>query len=260
MKTYRRYTYIAIVVWGISLLSTYTAQADASAYKPHGYAAFQQGNYAFLSTNYTAAIRYYLHARNTGFAPGELYFNLGNAYYRSGNLGKSIAAYLRAQALLPRHRDVQHNLATARENTIDNILPQISSDTLRSFLFFYYYFSPDELLWSAAILCALFFLMGTCSLFYFRRTLRPLLWLIGICAAAALTLGTLKSYRFATPTHGVIISPEAIVHAGPGSAYTQLFTLHDGAEVRVDEIHNEWVKIDVTATKGWLHTDTIELL
>ena len=80
-----------------------------------------EANKALIAENYYDAISKYESILNDGYESAELYYNLGNAYYRSEQLGKSIWAYSNALDIAPRNRDVAHNLSMANAQIVDRI-------------------------------------------------------------------------------------------------------------------------------------------
>ncbi len=233
---------------------------EAAQQMPRGQFAFDRANTAYTEKEYDKAIRLYSRARTTGFAPGALYYNLGNAHYRKGDLGNAIAAYLKAQQLIPRNDDVRENLATARSQTEDTIHPAPPPQALRSFLFLYYYFSADELLWLSAFFCAALFLFLILHTLIPRKTLVTFSFIVGLLMAVTTVTGAIKTYYYVTPTAAVVTVPKATVRAGPGEIYSETFILHNGTEAQVDDVEGEWVKIDVTRRKGWIPRTSVTLL
>lgn len=83
--------------------------------------AFEHGNQLYLQAKYPDAITQYEKIIANGWESGELYFNLGNAYYKSGNIQRAILNYERAAQMLPRDDDVQFNLQLANLQVVDKI-------------------------------------------------------------------------------------------------------------------------------------------
>ena len=92
-----------------------------------------EANKALIAENYYDAISKYESILNDGYESAELYYNLGNAYYRSEQLGKSIWAYSNALDIAPRNRDVAHNLSIANAQIVDRI------EMPKSFVFITFY-------------------------------------------------------------------------------------------------------------------------
>ena len=92
-----------------------------------------EANKALIAENYNDAIVKYESILKDGYESAELYYNLGNAYYRSEQLGKSIWAYSNALDIAPRNRDVAHNLAIASAQIVDRV------EMPKSFIFITFY-------------------------------------------------------------------------------------------------------------------------
>ena len=88
---------------------------------------FEQGNTLYNDGNYTLAIEKYQSILDNGKHSAELYFNLGNAYYKLNNIAPSIYYYEKALQLAPNDKDILNNIAFARNMTIDDIatIPEI---------------------------------------------------------------------------------------------------------------------------------------
>ena len=81
----------------------------------------QTANDAFQAKNYAKAIETYEALLAADAHSYVLYYNLGNSYYRSGEIGRAILNYERAQLYQPNDPDVQHNLMVARQQLVDDL-------------------------------------------------------------------------------------------------------------------------------------------
>ena len=113
-------------------------------------------NLAYEEARYGEAIERYRQLIAEGFDSGQLHYNLGNAFLRSGDLGRAIASYRRAQRRRPRDEDLRANLAFARKSAKDAIQPPEPSRVLSTLFFWHFGMSPAELAVAAAILSLLF--------------------------------------------------------------------------------------------------------
>ncbi len=224
------------------------------------YTVFVQANQLYKATNYARAIELYKKAESLDFKPGALYYNLGNAYYRAGDLGKAIAAYLKARALLPRDSDVLENLNTARAQTLDKIIPAAPPVALKQFLFFYYKFSVDELLWTTAFFIAAFFIFLSIYAFVPNPQLKKIIRIIAVVSIIIGATAAVKFYRLSKHSDAVVISKEAIIRSGPDKSYAEIFVLHNGTEVKVLEKRAGAAKIKVDSKKGWININNIEII
>ncbi len=226
--------------------------------------AFQEGNDAYNATNYDRAVRMYHKAAEMNFRPAALYYNLGNSYYRLGKLGNAIADYRRARLLQPRDADSKENLAIARSQAEDGLKIQTLPDTVKSFLFLYYYIGFDELIWLCAAVSALFFLLAILYLFVRRRLLKSLLVVLACVTLLLAATAGLHCYNRFLRHDAVVIADQAPVHSGPMDSYPDIFILHDGSEARVLERQDAWVKIQVVIAdekkRGWINQADIVIL
>ena len=247
------FTFAAIVLAGFVITQQCAASDDA-------YTVFVQANQVYKNTNYSKAILLYNKAALLGFSPGGLYYNLGNAYYRSGKLGKAIVSYLKARQLLPRDSDVIENLNIARAETIDNVATEESPAALRQFLFLYYKFSLDELLWATAVLIAILFIALSVYAFF---PFSPIKRIIKITAVILIIIGiasAVKFYNISSHSTAVVISKAAVVRAGPGDSYAEIFVIHNGTEVKILEKKKNSAKIRVDKKKGWINISDFDII
>jgi tetratricopeptide (TPR) repeat protein len=197
---------------------------------------------------------------NAGAQDGRLYYNLGNAYFKAGDLGRAILNYRRAQALLPRDGDVAANLKLARDKTSDRI--EVEDEGLIKLVRrLVGWTSLDEaavVAWvSWAVLCGL----GVGAILRPSRR-RALLYLAGVVAMlllwSALSIGVgLLDQR----DSAVVVAAEVEVYSGPGEDYLTEFTLHAGAEVRLVERRGDWVRIALPGDlQGWAPDEAVSEL
>ncbi len=238
----------------------FTPATPVRAETDEGCAAFLQANAAYNQTNFSRAIRLYKKAEALRFTPGGLYYNLGNAYYRDGRLGNAIASYLRARRLLPRDSDVVENLKTARDQTEDGIATREPAAALRQFLFVYYKFSVDELMWTSAVFVALLFIGLAVYAFAPWPALRRLLTIVAVITVVAGSAAGCRLYEARAGRHAVVVADTAVVRAGPNDTFAEMFILHDGTEIKVLEKDTQWAKIQVAKKKGWIERRTIDTI
>ena len=101
---------LAVLVAG----DAYAQESSATGLMAGANERYERGEYAEAAQQYEALI-------DRGYSDAALYFNLGNPYLESGDLGRAILNYLRAQELSPRDPDIRGNLELARAMTLDSI-------------------------------------------------------------------------------------------------------------------------------------------
>jgi hypothetical protein len=209
-----------------------------------------------------AALRYDSLAQ-MGYANAELYFNLGNAHFRAGNVGQAIWAYRVGQQLAPRDPDIEANLTVARlaaRDRIETIPPGFWKQlwiTLGSLL------SLREGAWLVTILWGALwlFIAGWLFLPSFRGwaaaaiRMAATAWMIAAVIFAA-------RYLEVTDTNGaVLIAAEAEAKSGPGNEFDAVFTGHAGLECTVRGNQNGYVLVELTNGRvGWVPESDIKLL
>ncbi len=227
-----------------------------SVTKKNGDDAYAKGNYQQAISDYKEVLR---HGKSA-----DVYYNLGNAYYRSDSLPQAILAYERASLLSPGDADIRFNLQFARSKTIDKIAP-------KSEMFFVaWYRSLVNLVgidsWSNLSLVSL-----TLSLLLLLAYLfSPLVSLrkIGFFGSAGFlvvfVLSTLFAYRQKSMIDNhcgaIVMSPSVNVKKTPDAKSSDVFVLHEGTRVEItDATLSQWRGVRLSdGREGWLATSQLE--
>jgi tetratricopeptide (TPR) repeat protein len=236
-------------------LSLQTAQATTKT----------QADSAYVQGNYQQAIILYEEILKSGQS-AEIYYNLGNAYYRQDDITHAVLNYERALMLSPGDGDIRFNLQMAQSKTIDKIIPE------SEMFFVTWYHSLTNLSsvdgWARMALVALTLAIVLALVYLFSNPV----WLrkVGFfCALAMLVffvLGNLFAWQQKqelTNRRGAIIMKGAVpVKSTPAKDGTDLFILHEGTKVNVtDNSMREWKEIRVPDGKqGWIETNQIEII
>jgi len=226
---------------------------------------FQQGNEYFVQKQFDKAIESYRQLINSGYEGTSLFYNLGNAYYRSGKIGYAILYYEKALRLSPGDEDIKHNLALANLKTIDKLesLPQF-------FLFDWWegllaLFSTSG--WT--IISYIFYILFIFSVgfyFYAKNVLQQkivlisgltgLLFLIFSCS-----LLMIKLNRELNVKNGIVIENTVNVKLSPDPASNDAFIVHEGLKIRLEDEVDNWVKIRLEDGKvGWIQEDNAKVI
>ncbi len=220
---------------------------------------------AYVQEHYQQAARQYNALLQQGVS-AELYYNLGNCYYRMDSITQAVIAYERALLLSPGDADIRFNLQMARSKTIDKITPE-------SEMFFVTWYrslvniqSVDAWARMALIALAVAIVLVLVYLFADRIWLRK----VGFFGAGLLLVVFLLSNLFAWQqkrgldhrTGAVIIRSAVNVKSTPSKNGTELFILHEGTRVTItDDTMQGWKEIRVDDGKqGWLETSEIEVI
>lgn len=220
-------------------------------------ADFSAANQLYAEGKFADAASAYEKILASGAASPNLLFNYGNAEFKSGNLGKAIAAFRRAELLAPRDSEIRANLnfvrnqvqgATVREKFWQGWLGNLSLDEWTIFTTIAFWLT--------------FLLLAAKQL---RPALAPRLksanWIFAALTIFSGTiLGVQAAGHFSNQT-AVVISSEAQIRSGPFDDAQNAFAVHDGAELSVLDRHGDWIQIaDGSGRTGWLQAKQVEVL
>jgi tetratricopeptide (TPR) repeat protein len=220
---------------------------------------------AYAGEQYQKAAKLYEQLLQQGVS-ADLYYNLGNAYYRMDNITQAVLNYERALTLAPGDADVRFNLQMARSKTIDKIVPESEMFFVTWYRSLVNLMSVDGWAWTG--LAALFAAIVLTLLYLFSSPI----WLrkVGFFGGALSLLLFVLSSLFAwqqKQAHlqrpGAIIVRSAVnVKSTPSKNGTDLFILHEGTKVTVtDSTMKGWKEIRVADGKeGWVETSEIEVI
>ena len=225
----------------------------------------QQAESAYAQEHYQQAISDYETLLKQGVS-AELYYNLGNAYYRTDQMPKAVLNYERALLLSPGDADIRFNLQMARSKTIDKITPESEMFFVTWYRSLVNLMSVDAWARTALIALAIAIILALAYLFSDRIWLRK----VGFFGALLLVVVFLLSNLFAFHqkrkltyrTGAVIMTTSVPVKSTPSKNGTDLFILHEGTRVTItDNSMKDWKEIRVDDGKeGWIETNKIEII
>jgi tetratricopeptide (TPR) repeat protein len=244
------------VFLALVLLSAAPAFAQSTAQS-----LFEKGNAAYQQDSFASALTYYLKIPEQAQKESAgLYYNLGNTYYKLGNLGKAILYYERALQLNPNDEEARQNLAIAKEKTIDRFDELPKTLVRNAYLGLLQLFSPNG--WAVVSVVGFSLLLLGLGLYLFSRWGRAGF----VTAFAGLLLGTLalllafghQNYR-ATHRKAIVLSASAYVKSGPSQSAEDVLILHEGTAAIILQSFEGWRKIRLPDGKlGWIPAEDIE--
>lgn len=223
--------------------SAVAARSDDTA------ATFNQANKLYEQGKFSEAAAVYQSLIRQGRISAPIYFNLGNAWFKSGNVGRAVFAYRKAGNLAPRDPDVRANLRFARR--------QIGTDENGEFkwgLWIHALTTNEWSLLAAASLWVWFLiLMARQWRPEWKKSLRLSALVMGtITLVACAGLAVVVHDRFFVKA-AIVIVPEASVRRGPFEESQIAFAARDGAEFRLLEQRDTWFQVaDAQGRVGWL--------
>lgn len=220
---------------------------------------------AYARQQYQQAIKDYEELLHDGVS-AELYYNLGNAYYRTDNITRAVLNYERALLLSPGDGDIRFNLQMARSKTIDKITPESEMFFVTWYHALVNIMSVDGWARTALVSFALAIVLALAYLFSARIWVRKVGFFGGLAFIAVFILANLFAYQqrqeLVNRTGAIIISSAVPVKSTPSKSGTDLFILHEGTKVEItDGIMRGWKEIRVADGKeGWIETSKIEII
>jgi tetratricopeptide (TPR) repeat protein len=225
---------------------------------------FSEANQLYQKGDFEAAIEKYEKILSGKYESGELYYNLGNAYYKTGNIGKARLNYERALIWLEDDESVVQNLDLLKLRLVDQI-----EEPPKLFINVWWekllnLFDTKSLgiivlilFWLVLITAAIFMHYRKRGMFKWKSVFVAslILWLL------LLTIWINKIYLFETEMYGVILASTTTVYSEPAENTTELFVLHEGTRVKVERASGSWYEIRLADGKtGWLINNVLEVI
>jgi len=215
---------------------------------------FEQGNKLYTDGDYAGAAQEYEKIIAAGYESAEVYYNLGNAYFRDGKLGLAIANYIRADRLSPGDDDIRANLQFARQYTIDKIEVTEETILLDYINRFFDSFALNTITWTAAILYVLTVVIILIRYVYRRFYVpTPAFIAVLVLLAVSIVFAGVKLDRDVLTRQGVVVAQQIEVKNGPGETFNTKFTAHAGLVFNIEreESGYYWANFE-NRVKGWI--------
>ena len=232
---------------------------------PYPDSLITRANLFYANQMYEQAAELYQQVIDAGLVAPELYYNLGNAYFKQHNIPMAILNYERALQLDPGNEDIKYNLELARTYVSDKI------ETLpRFFLVEWYHWFLERMSsdgWARFSVIA--FMVGLLLLTLFVFSKRFIWRKTGFILGIIVLFFSLLSFFFAWQSrrimnahdYAIVMQPAVTVKSSPDSNGTDLFVIHAGTKVGVVESQDHWTEIRLDdGSKGWLPAETITKL
>lgn len=241
------------------LLSISTLQAQSVD------SLFLEANNLYKSEQYKKATELYLNIEKEGLVSSELYYNLGNSYYKLNKVGPSIYYYKKALTLDPKNEDIQNNLIFAQRLALDNIeaLPKTVFQKINEN--FLQTLSYNQWAWVVvmfSILGSLFFLLYYFTVSSGKKRFYFVLSTFSFILLAFSFFITINQYSFQKNNQkAIVFAEETEVRNAPSLNAEEVFKLHEGTSVTVLDKVDDWKKIKLADGKqGWIIAEEIKQL
>jgi len=220
---------------------------------------FEKANDAYADDQFPEAVQLYTSLLDDGLVSTELYFNLGNAYFKQNDLANAIFHYEKAFQLNPADQEVRENLEIANTQTIDKIenAPESNLNTM--------VYTTTHLLkvntwaWVSVILSLCF---GFFMVLYFKsgttrkkRSTFFIAILFLVFGVTSLLFGRLQNQFLGEQSFAIIFEDQVQVHLEPNSRSDVNFQMNKGTKVITGSTFREFTQIELSdGSKGWVKT------
>ena len=222
-----------------------------------------EGNEAYAKGDYAQAVQCYEAALAAHGESSEVYYNLGNAYYRLNKVAPAILNYERALLLNPGNKDARFNLELAKLKTVDKI------DDFDNFFLFDWWRGLQNWRtigqWSGlAIFFFILFLLCLAGYLFSRKiTYKKTAFFTGLAALIFCLFANIFAYtqkqHLTNRNTAIIFAATATIKSTPAGSGTDLFILHEGTKVRITGELGDWLEIETAdGNVGWIENDKMQ--
>ena len=231
--------------------------------------AESEADNAYRNNNFAESIKLYeaqiAKSKLNNQESAQIYYNLGNAYFRDNQIAKAIVNYERALLLNPGDSDIRHNLRFAKTRIEDKI---DSADNL----FINRWVQSVQNLYSAntwAVIGIVFFLLLVVAIGLYmissRISLRKVSFYSGIVLFLLVIITNVFAFKqknkIVNRSTAIVMSASVSIYTSPDAHSQELFRLHEGAKVKIKREEGRWVEIVIAnGSVGWLQKKNVEMI
>ena len=250
--------YILIIVF-ISLFISIAVSQDTNKDK------FYQGVTYFTAGSYKEALQIWTDIYNTGYRSANLDYNIGNAYFKLNNIPSAILFYERAYLLKPADENINYNLQIARTLIVDRFQEIPELFFIKWYNFVSLFLSTNS--WAKISITSFILFLLLLSLYIYSSRYRHKVigfWLGVFFIVLSLTslAFTIRNKSLVYDSHKAIISsPMVNGKSSPDKSGNDIFVLHEGTKVTVEDEVGEWSEIRLSdGNKGWVPLNSIIII
>lgn len=225
-----------------------------------------QADSAYVNNDFAGAVEMYETILATEGEAADIYYNLGNSYYKMDNIAKAILNYERALMLNPGDGDIRFNLELAQSKAVDKVIP-ISE------MFFVTWIKEltdmmSEKGWAKLGIITFVLMLLSLALYFFGKkiVLKKIGFIVALCMLTLCVVANVfaSNQKEKAQNHGnaIIMAPSVTVKSTPNEGGTDLFILHEGRKVMIkDNTMREWKEIQLEdGNAGWVPASVIEVI
>ncbi|MCK5742915.1 MAG: tetratricopeptide repeat protein [Chlorobi bacterium] len=251
--------FIALIITMLILINTVPATANEADKK------FVEAGKNYQAAEFQIAAELYEEIADNGYKTAEIYYNLGNAYFKLKRNSEAILNYERALKISPDDEDIIFNLNIANLKIVDKF------EVVPEFFVWEYIGHIRSLMsgngWSFFAVLMIWLSAGSFALYYFmsstgvKKIFLMVSFLALVSAASGFVFAGQQTGEELSNNTGIIFSTNVYVKNSPDDSGTDLFILHEGTKVELIDEVGEWRRIKLpNGSKGWLQGNTIEII
>ena len=243
----------------ISLFVFFVGEVSAQGFR----SLVDSANQYYSEGRYERAIKYYKQVLDKGYESAGIYYNLGNAYYKANQLAPAILNYERARLREPGDKDIQYNLQLARSQITDKT-ENIPDFFITRWITKLIDFSSSDIWAKISMLTFIAFLLLFSVYLYSRRMgLKKTGFWVGllafVIAVASFVFSSRQKEKVIDSEKAIVFAPKVTVKSSPAESGTDLFVIHEGTKVYIEDNMGEWYEIRISdGSQGWLRKKNVE--
>ena len=228
-------------------------------------AALKDAEDAYSKGNYKEAIKLYEDVIKANGPSADVFYNLGNAYYKANEVAPAILNYERALKIDPSDADTRYNLQMARQKTIDKIEPTGDMFLSKAFSSVQNLFNANG--WGTVGIVCFVVLIICLIMFFFSKWvyLKKIGFYAGIVLIFVIILANIFGQRqknmMTIRDTAVVFAPTVTIKSSPDNSGNDLFILHEGTKVNIKSKLGDWNEILLEdGSTGWIPSKDIQII
>ncbi len=221
-------------------------------------------NSAYQEQNYQIAKEEYMKLVNEDVENYELFYNLGNTYFKLNDLGNARLYYEKAAKFEPLNQELNENITMLMANIKDK--EEVERSFIETLLRKIYYTFSINLL---GVFAVIFFILMMAFIVFLimsrsavlKRIVKVFLVIFAVIFFLVTVTEVMRIRDFYADNNAVILDEVVIAYIGPNEDFPQVFTIHEGLKVSIERFDNEWVLIKLpSGNGGWVLTSALGII
>ena len=252
-----------IIILLLFNISAWSQETDSSfVEKVDNESLFNKANEAYVADDYHNSINLYMAIVNNGVESSELYFNLGNAFFKQGDIPHAILYFEKAKKIAPDDEDIRNNLGIANLKTVDKVESKPELPFTAMWMQLLNVNLIDE--WGRQSIILSFIALLIMLVFLFsKNVIKKISFFVGLfiflLSFSFYVMGELQKSQHVDSRYGIIFSSSITVKSSPENDGTKLFVIHEGTKVEILRKEGEWTQISLmNGNNGWLKSESFK--